>query len=1166
MFVTRIYAVAAIALLASAALLGQEFRGTFSGQVRDAQGAAIAKVKITATQKGTGVKAETLSSETGEYTIPFLTPGEYEIAAEMSGFKTYKREGLTLSIGEHPVVDIKLEVGQSGQSVMVTADAPMIESSNASVGQVISTAEVEDIPMNGRTPMMLSRLAMGVIGTNEPGPVRPFDNGTVAGFSVSGAPTQSNELLINGVPNGTWDKRLAYSPPQDAVQEVSVHAFESDAAYGHTGGGVANQITKGGTNGFHGSLYEFNQVSKLDANLFFSNKLAVARPVTNYNQYGLTVGGPVVIPKVYNGRNKVFWFLAVERLHDSDPANSVVEGGSTITTVPTAAERTGDFSALLKLGGSYQLYDPATGVVSGSQVGRTPFAGNILPASRLNPIALNYLKYYPMPNTLGSANGENNFGITAADSDGYDNEFGRVDVVLSPKSRLSYDFRHSYRLQDKNIYFSNAAFGDLLSRANWGTTLDEIYTISPTMVLDIRGSWTRFHEANASPGDGVDPATLGFPSSLAQASQFVGLPYMQFAGGCGANAAGFQCIGMTGDNTTPYDVYAIFGSLAKFTGNHSLKFGVDLRGLRESLFSHGNSDGTFTYKSNWVTGPLGNNAAPPFGGDFASFLLGLPTSGSFDLNTHASEKANYYSFYAQDDWRIRSNVTVNLGIRFEHETPTVERYNRAVNGFNPTAVNPISAAAAAAYAANPVPQVPASQFTALGGLTFASSSNPNVYNTGFGIFSPRVGLAWTPAVLGHKTVLRGGFGMFVAPTGINGSQNLNQEGFSQTTQFVATNDNYLTAAGTLSNPFPTGIVQPSSSNGAGTFLGQGLTIFNPEVRNSYSVRWNLGIQREIPGQIVVEVAYIGNHAVHLPITTVTDYIPRQYLSPSLYRDAADNATANLLGGSVKNPFLGLLPNSSNLNGSTVALSQLLIAFPQYPVNGISQQYTNAGESYFNSLNFRAVKRFTHGLTLIQNFTYSKLIERVSYLNDSDQAPEKRVGSDSRPLRETLAASYELPFGRRLRFDPGNRILNAVFGNWAANGSIVFQSGPPLNFGNLVYIGGPLNLNPHDPNGPTFDTTRFFTASNLQPSDNIRVFDAQFNNLRRDPTKNADLSMLKRFTLGERKFLQVRFEGFNITNRVTFAAPSLSATSTAFATITAQANTPRRIQMGLRLVW
>jgi hypothetical protein len=1161
-------------MLAAAALYGQEFRGTFSGVVTDPQGSAMPNVRVTAIQTATGNKSETVSSTTGEFTIPFLGPGEYSIIADSPGFKHYERKGLTLSLGEHPVVDIKMEVGEQNQSVQITAEAPMIESANASVGQAIPSEEVDDLPINGRTAIMLTRLSMGVIGTNEPGPVRPFDNGTAAGFSVSGAPTQSNEILINGVPNTTWDKRLAYSPPQDAVQEVSVHAFESDSAYGHTGGGVANMITRGGTNSLHFTLSEFNQVSKLDANLFFSNANGVGRPVTNYNQYGVSAGAPVYLPKIYNGRNRMFWFFAMERLHDSDPANSVVEGGSTYTTVPTAAERTGDFSALLaipKTGSSYQLYDPASGVQSGSQVARTPFVNNILPASRLNPIALNYMKLYPLPNLTGLSNGENNYGITIADSDGYDNELGRIDFNISDKNKLAYEFHHNFRVQNKNIYFSNPAYGDYLSRANWGTSLDDIYTLSPSLILDVRGAWTRFHESNAAPGDGINPATYGFPASLAASSQFVGLPYMQFAGGCGANSTAFQCIGMTGDSSTPYDTFQIFASIVKIRGNHTIKAGTDLRDYRESTFPHGNSDGTFSYSTNWITGPLNNNAAPPFGGDMASFLLGLPTSGSYDLNSHSTSKSDYYSVYLQDDWRVRSNLTLNLGLRWEHETPTVEKFDRAVNGFNPTIQNPISAAAAAAYAKNPIPQVAPSQFTALGGLTYASASNPNVYNTASSLFSPRIGVAWSPAKLGGKTVLRAGVGTFVAPTGINGAQTLNQEGFSATTQMTVTNNNYLTPASTLLNPFPNGIAAPSSSNGPGTFLGQSITYFNPNVRNSYSLRWNAGVQRQIPGQIVVEVAYIGNHAVHLPISTQLNYIPRQYLSTSLYRDAADTAVINSLAATVPNPFLGLLPSTVSLGtATTVARSQLVTRFPQYPVNGVTMQYNNAGESYYNSLNVRAQKRFTHGLVLIENFTYSKLIERTTYLNATDPAPEKRVGSDSRPLRETLAISYELPFGRNKRFNLSNRFVDGVFGGWAANGAIIFQSGPPIGWGNVVYLGGPLNLKSHPANplapGAAFDTTQFYTASGLQPSNNIIYFDTQFNNLRRDPTKNADLSMLKKFTFGERRYLQIRFEGFNITNRVTFASPNTSPTSTAFGEITSQANTPRRIQVGARLVW
>jgi hypothetical protein len=1185
----KIHVLAAFALLASTASFAQEFRGAFSGLVTDAQGAGIAKAKIIATEKATGNKSETLSSATGEYTIPFLAPGEYEITAEMAGFKTYRRTGLTLSVGEHPVVDIKLEVGAASQSVEVTAEVPMIESSNASVGQVISSEEVEDVPMNGRSPIMLSRISMGVTGTNEPGQVRPFDNSGGASFSVAGAPTQTNEILINGVPDTTWDKRLAYSPPQDAVREVSVHAFESDSAYGHTGGGVVNQITRSGTNSFHGSVYDFNQVSRLYANYFFNNATGTPRTNANYNQYGFSAGAPIYIPKVYNGKNRLFWFFAFEKLKDSDPTNATVEGGSAFTTVPTAAERTGDFSALLAIpgtGSSYQLYDPFSGSLSGTTINRTPLVGNKIPANLLNPIAQNYLKLYPLPNITGQVNGENNYGIAVADFDTYNNELGRMDFNVSDKNRMSFDIHHNYRLQHKNLYFSDPAFGTLLTRKNWGTSLDDIYTLSPSLVLDVRASWTRFHEISGSPADGIDPTTMGFPSYLSAASQFVGLPYMQFANGCGANAVAFQCVGMSGDADTPYDIYQVFASIVKIKGNHTIKAGADLRDYRESTYPHGNSAGTFSFNSSWVNGPTSTASSQPFGGDMAAFLMGLPSSGSFDLNAHTTQKSDYYSFYVQDDWRVRSNLTVNLGLRVEHETPTTERFNRAVNGFDPKADNGISAAATAAYAKSPAALLPVSQFSAEGGLTYASPSNRAVYDTKASIFSPRVGLAWTPSKLGHRTVLRAGFGVFVSPTGINGSQTLNQEGFSQSTSYVATSNSFLSPATTLSNPFPNGFLEPSSSNGPGTALGTGITIFNPHVLNAYSVRWNAGIQRQIPGGMVLEVAYIGSHAVHLPITTQLDYIPRQYLSTSLYRDTAENAVVSLLGSSAKgangvaivNPFQGLLPNSS-YNGSTVNLQQLLIPFPQYPVpgapqstsNGVVEQYNSAGESYYNSLNVRIQKRWTNGLLIIENFAYSSLVERVNYLNDSDQAPEKRVGGDSRPLRETLAVSYELPLGRGKRFNIDNKVLNVIAGGWAMNGAMILQSGPPLSWGNIVYLGGPLNWNPHPQNplspGATLDTTQFITTSSLQPSDGLRWFDTYFNNLRRDPTKNCDLSLLKKFQLREKMYLQLRFESFNITNRVGFSAPvSLSPTSASFGEITTQASTPRRVQVGMRLVW
>jgi hypothetical protein len=1143
-------------------LHSQEFRGTFSGTVKDRQGAAIPRAKVTATAVSTGVTTTTLTETSGAYTIPFLQPGEYTLRAEAPAFKVAVRQGLTLSTGEHPVIDFELEVGDTSQAVTVTAEVPLVESSTGSTGQVITTEEVEDFPLNGLTPMMLGRLAMGVISTNEPGPVRPFDNGAASSFTMGGTAAQTSEILINGAPNAGFSRQMAYSPPQGAVTEVRAYSFESDAAFGHTGGGTINVMTKSGTNSLHGSAYEYFQTSVLEANPLYDNAHGIPRAAYHYDQYGANLGGPVYQPKLFNGKDKVFWFFAYEGLRDSDPINAPAEGGPTFVTVPTAAERAGDFSALLNLNTastSYQLYDPASGVTSGSRTMRTPFPNNIIPSTRIGAIAQKYLPYWPLPNLPGTAQGDQNFGITNTDSDVYDNEIGRLDVNFSSRSRLAVDMRHNYRVQNKNNYFSNIAEGNFLYRRNYGVTLDEVYSINSSTVLDVRGDYTRFNETNVGPADGFDPINLGFPAYLDQQSEFLTMPHLSFSN--------YQNLGENGSNNTPYDTYQIFADVVKIHGNHTIKAGTDLRLYRESQYSHGSSAGNFTFSTNWVRGPLDNSASAPFGQDLASFLLGLPTSGSIDYNTHNSTQAKYGAVFIQDDWRAASTLTVNLGLRFEHEGPAVERFYRTSDGFNPTAVTSISATAAAAYAKSPIAQVPASQFQALGGLTFSGPNSTGAYNTDSYILSPRLGLAWAPRFLGRgTTVLRGGFGVFVAPIGIANTTSVNQEGFSQTTQEAITNNNYLSPATTLADPFPTGIQFPvGGSLGPSTFLGQQVKFFAPNMRNSYSMRWNFGVQRQLPGQFVLEVAYIGNHAVHLLIAdTNLNILPRQYLSPALARD---NSVVNFLSGTVANPFQGLLPNSGSLNGSTVALSQLLLPFPQFPSgSGVDMQNAPSGESYFNSLNVRLQKRLTHGVTLIENFMYSSFIDRTARLNDSDLALEKRVAADSRPLRETLAMSWDLPVGRGRQWRPSSRLLNGVVGDWSVNGALSLQSGPPLSWGNVFYYGGPLNFQPHDPNGQTFDTTRFVTASSLQPSDNIRYFDTMFNNLRRDPTKNLDASVLKRIGLGERRYMQLRFEFFNITNRVTFSAPQLSPTNSAFAVISSQANNPRKIQLAARVVW
>ncbi|HEY3839437.1 MAG TPA: carboxypeptidase-like regulatory domain-containing protein [Bryobacteraceae bacterium] len=1187
-------------LVIAAVLSAQEFRGTFSGTVTDSSGAAIPKAKIVATETGTGSKTTVYSEGTGAYTIPFLPPGNYDITAEATGFKQYVRNGLKLSAGDSSVIDIRLEVGSAGETVTITADAPILEASNATVGQVMSTKEVDALPVNGRVPMMLGNLAFGVVSTYEPGPVRPFDNGAPNEISIGGAPSNHNEVLLNGAPNAGQTNQMAYSPVQDAVTEVRVNLFDMDAAYGHTMGGTINVVTKSGTNDIHGAAWIYNQTSVVDANSFFNNSSGKPRPPYHQNQYGLMANGPVWIPKVFNGRNKIFWLFAYEGMRDSDPANSPLETGSpeNFATVPTAAERTGDFSALLKLGTTYTIYDPNTAVVNGTGILRTAFPNNVVPASRLNPIAVNLMKYFPQPNSPGLANGTQNYAINAVDSDGYDNEMGRLDMNIGAKNRLSFDAHHNYRAQNKNNFFNNPATGNYLFRINQGAQLDEVYTVSPTLFLDIRGSWARYIENHSSPADGIDPATLGFPSSLDANSKFLMLPYITFntsvsptsfgAPGVSAGARpDYEPLGYNGDSTNFNDIFQFFADAVKVHGSHTFKMGVDTREYRWSGYTFGNPSGTFGFNSIWTNATGTAGTASPLGQEFASFLLGLPAGGSIDVNTQSTVQAKYLGLFINDDWRVKSNLTLNLGLRWEHDFPEYEKYNRSLNGFNPTAMNPISAAAAANYAASPNPLLPASAFHALGGPTFASSSNSAIYTDQSKIFSPRAGFAWTPSQFHGKAVIRGGAGILVDPIllpiagsspGVGGSNQiaatLNQPGFSQNTAISVTGNNYLTPSATLSNPFPNGVLQPSGASlGYGTNLGSSIAIVDPTLRNPYVVRWELSVQYQLPKQWVMEVAYVGNRGNHLPIVTQLDAIPAQYLSRSLLRDTN---VINQLSATTANPFKGLLPNSTALNGSTVAVSQLLIPFPQYtaptvpspgtPANGVLLQGNPAGSSYYESLNVRLQKRLSNNLTLLDNFTWNRLTDRLAYLNDSDPAPEKRVSSDARPLRDILASTWNLPIGRGRALNLKNPWIDGLAGGWGLSGILTLQSGPMLTWGNYIYLGGPLDYMAHQPNGVAFNTAQFITATTAQLADNIRTFDNQFNNLRRDPTKQLDVSMTKNFSIRERASIQIRLEAFNVTNRVTFGAPNTTPTAAAFATIGSQANTPRRMESAVKLIW
>src|SRR5260370_160164 len=474
--------------------------------------------------------------------------------------------------------------------------------------------------------MMLAQLAIGVIATGNASLVHPFDNGAAAAWSIGGTPSQTIEMLLDGSPNATWDNRLAYSPPQDAVREVRVKAFDADAAYGHTGSGTINKVMKTGTNQIHGSAYEFGQPSGLAANNFFNNRNGLGNPATKFNQYGFTAGGPVWLPKVFNGRNKLFWFFALERLKDSQP-------NTDFTTVPTDAERKGDFSALLNVPGAntciattgfncYQIFNPYSGVLQGSTVKRQPFTNKIIPGGLLNQISMAYLKFYPEPNVAGQANGFQNYGNTSTTDDDYGNELGRLDYNMSGRSHMSFNIRHNTEFQGKNNFFGNIATGLNLTRENGGATVDEVFTLTNTAVVDARFNFTRMNEVHSSPSVGFDPTTLGFPSYIGSSSQLPQMPFIGFSGSCGRQTS-VQCLGDTGASRDPSQSDQFFGDLVKIVGSHTLKFCADVRKYRLDNITFNNSAGSFTFSTNWTRGPNASSAASNFGQDLASFMLGL---------------------------------------------------------------------------------------------------------------------------------------------------------------------------------------------------------------------------------------------------------------------------------------------------------------------------------------------------------------------------------------------------------------------------------------------------------------------------------------------------------------------------------------------------------------
>jgi len=1162
-------------LLVSTAGLGQETRATLTGRVTDPSGAIVPGAQITVIQTNTGTLTNVLSNSAGEYTVPFLAPGPYTVSVAAPGFEKYVHTGITLEVEQTVTENVKLALGATTQTVTVHAESPLVDVATATTGQVLTAEEVEDLPSNGRSPLGFAHLEYGAVakGKHSASQVRPFDNSTGDDFSLGGGNSSSNEILLNGVPNMEDGSRTAgYSPQLDAVDAIRVDEFTANAALGDTAGGFLNITTKGGTNQYHGTLSEYYAGSRpLTAEPFFTSPGATVASV-HFNQYGGTIGGPVRIPHLFNGRDKLFFFYAFEGYSGKSPA-------TTITSVPTQAERNGDFSALLAISPANQLYNPFTATMVGSNVSRSPIPGNILSNAGLtiNPVAQAYLKMIPMPNYTGASakpDGENNFFASDPTANDYKSNQLAIDYNITTANKIRFEVHRSNYASSSAQIFNNPLTGTTQDTILWGGQIDDVHTFTPTLALETRLGFSRYDNSSEPTSQGLSPSTVGMPSYVADNSTLLALPYLTFT-----DASPIPSLSGTPGSTEATDTLQFFASLNKTWGHHTIKVGADIRSNKESTLNPSYADGTYAFKAganDFVTsGPANTTvkgANQNFGGAFALFELGLPTTGSYVIATKFQYDNWYSAFFAQDDWKILPNFTLSMGIRLDHETPVVESNNNLVAGWNPSLPNGATAAAEAAYAKAPNANLPVANFQPTGNIIYATPSSRSAYNPAPLYVSPRIGFAYSPEFSHGTLAIRGGFAVFVNPfTDYNFGQTY---GFSQTTNFVPTNNSMLSPATELDDPFPVAgsttktpnPIQPpvGSLYGINTNIGNTINFYAP-VKVPYSEKFQLDVQKQFGRGWLVEASYVGDHQIHNSFTNTISSTP---LLPFLSRSPQLDATVNAqLAASIPNPFLGTFPAGATTTGlntsKTTTVGALLQAYPEY--TQVQEGLIPGQGLNFNAFLFKVAKRMSYGLQLDFNYIHSRQLGTTAQLNPGGSLWYGETSSDF-PDHASLTAIYLLPFGKGRRFVNNSRLLDELIGGYSVTTIFQYLSGTPQSWGNVDYTGNwhDFNLNAHNYLGPTFNTSGFYVGNQQPNGNNFRTFPAMF--LRSDPTKNVDFSVLKNFAIGDRLVIQPRVDAFNAFNRPQFGNQNLTPTSSAFGQVSSQLNTSRQLQGGVHILF
>lgn len=1132
--------------LVSTALFSQEFRATLSGRVTDPSGAAIGGVNVTAIATATNLSSNATTNEEGYYQILFLTPGDYTVSAEKSGFQKSLQRNLALQIAEKASLDIRMNVGDVAQTLTVEANAGVVEAESAERGLTIDARRVEATPLQGRNVIALAWTAPGVAVSATVQRLRPFDTGGSTGMSINGGRPGMNEVLVDGITSLDRGRSVVFMPQSETTDEMRVQTTAYDAQYGLTTGGIINITTKSGSNAWHGSLFEYFQNTVLNANTFNSNRSGVPRQSSNINTFGGTVGGAVI-------KNKLFFFFGHEQIRQVIPDPFV-------TSVPTAAQRSGDFSTTYyatNAAGQPQLqtiFDPfSTRTVNGALV-RDAFPGNRIPTSQINPVAARVLALIPLGNTAGNAiTGLNNFtnvSNTRKFVDIYPEYQGRGDYVFNDSMRMFVRYSRNALQESRGYRYSttdafnvaDTSTNSLFTRDNHNAVVQFTRTLNPTTILDVRGGLARFQSMRGYPeASNFDVASLGF-SQLFKSQATAYFPRFTFTNYEGAGTAPINKDPISQTTTAQASLY-------KMKGRHSLKMGGEWRLMRYNAQVQGSSAGSFAFTQQFTgANPLAVAAAS--GNAIASFLLGTPQSGNLDVSTQPARQQHMISGFIHDEFRVTEKLKLNVGLRWDLRGPITDRFNAMLAGFDSN----VNAA------------IQAPGLNLKGGLVYAGANGVarGVGGTDWNNFAPRFGAAYQ---LNSKTLLRGGYALMYAQTFDDPGTT---PGYNQSTPMITS-----IASGvpqdTLTNPFPGGILQPvGNSRGLATNLGQGISYATPNREMPRTQQFSFEVQRELPGRFLLSAGYVGSRISKLPVT--------RSLNALSLTDMA--LGANFLAQSVPNPMQGLLPGTA-YNNATIVRSQLLLPYPHFA--GVSESMRPEGSARYDGLQFMLSKRMSGGLSAGVSYTYSRTLERSAYRNAQDNELEKIVSAWDAPHSVQLSALYELPFGKGRKFlnsTPG--IVNLFVGGWNISGISRIQSGWPIALGaNTVPTGV-------SPKYDGQDLTRWFNtctvsatgvrtrcisdtepaAWTFRPANTLQTWSSYMTSVREPGLFNLDLALMKQTRIRERVSVTFRAEAMNATNTPQWQSRiTTDVTSGNFGAIVGtndQRNLPRFVQLSLKL--